>query len=164
MRDSDQDKPEGYRHSHTRDTNERAIIGPSISIKGEVTGSGDILVLGSVEGTINLKENEVTVGKGARINADILANVIHVEGEVTGDLKGREQVVVHQSGQVRGNITSPRLSLEDGARLKGSIDTEAPAMESALPVIEKAKQSSKNGDGSAKAAAAAVAPSTSSVQ
>lgn len=102
----------------------QAVIGTSISIKGEISGSENLLVLGSVEGTINLKENTVTVGKGARVNANILGNVIHVEGEITGDLRGREQVVVHKTGYVRGNIASPRLSLEDGAKLKGSIDTE----------------------------------------
>lgn len=103
----------------------QAVIGSSISIKGEVSGSENLLVLGSIEGTINLKENTVTVGKGARVNANIFGNIIHVEGEVTGDLKGKEQVVVHKTGHVRGNIASPRLSLEDGAKLKGSIDTEA---------------------------------------
>ncbi|MBN8550847.1 MAG: polymer-forming cytoskeletal protein [Deltaproteobacteria bacterium] len=111
----------------------RATIGPSISIRGEVTGSEDLLIEGNIEGAVDLKDNTVTVGKGAKVNASITGNIIHVEGHVTGDLYGAEQVVVHGTGCVRGNIASPRLILEDGARLKGSIDTE-PGSASAMNV------------------------------
>lgn len=111
-----------------------ATIGPGIVIKGEVGGSEDLLIQGAVEGTINLRENTVTVGASARVGADIFGRVIHVHGEVIGNLSAREQVVVHSSGQVHGNISAPRLSLEDGARLKGSIDTECAAQEFALSV------------------------------
>lgn len=114
----------------------RATIGPSISIRGEVTGSEDLLIEGNIEGAVDLKDNTVTVGKGAKVNASITGNVIHVEGTVTGDLYGAEQVVVHGTGCVRGNIASPRLILEDGARLKGSIDTE-PGSTNASMNVEK---------------------------
>jgi cytoskeletal protein CcmA (bactofilin family) len=115
---------------------ECASIGPSITIKGEISGNEDLVVLGSVEGTINLRDNTVIVGKGAKVAANIFGNIIRVEGEVLGDLFGREQILVHHSGCVRGNITAPRLSLEDGARIKGSIDTETGAVESvsSLPI------------------------------
>ena len=103
----------------------KAIIGPSISVKGEITGAEDLLVEGFVEGTVNLKQNEVTVGKSGRVNANVYGRVIHVEGEVTGDCYGAEQVIVHKSGHVKGNIAAPRVTLEDGARLKGAIDTSS---------------------------------------
>lgn len=112
----------------------RATIGPSISIRGEVTGSEDLLIEGNIEGAVDLKDNCVTVGKGAKVNASITGNVIRVEGTVTGDLYGSEQVVVHSTGCVRGNIASPRLILEDGARLKGSIDTEPGSANASLNV------------------------------
>ena len=104
-------------------SNERAIIGPSISVKGEITGAEDLFILGFVDGTVNLKQNVVTVGKSGRVNANVYGRILHVEGEVTGDCYGTEQVIVHKSGQVRGNISAPRVTLEDGARLKGAIDT-----------------------------------------
>ena len=119
-------------------TESRATIGPSISIRGEVTGSEDLLIEGNIEGAVDLKDNTVTVGKGAKVNACITGSVIHVEGTVTGDLYGSEQVVVHGTGCVRGNIASPRLVLEDGARLKGSIDTE-PGSASAGMNVEKTR-------------------------
>lgn len=99
-----------------------ASIGPSITIKGDVSGEENLVVQGRVEGTIDLKQNNVTVGKHGRVKADIHGRVIDVEGEVEGNLFGDEQVVVRQSGAVRGNITAPRVSLEDGANFKGTID------------------------------------------
>ncbi len=120
---------------------DRAIIGPSITVKGEISGSEDLLVQGTIDGTLNLKQNVVTVGKSGRVNANVHGRIIHVEGEVTGDCFGTEQVIVHKSGTVRGNITAPRVSLEDGARLKGTIDTSAVSADSD-PKVES-KQSVK---------------------
>lgn len=103
---------------------EKATIGSSITIKGELTGDEDLLIHGKVEGRVDLKKNNVTVGKSGRIKADLFGEIISVEGEVEGNLFGSEQVVVRQSGVVRGNITAPRVSLEDGSKFKGSIDME----------------------------------------
>ena len=111
--------------------NARASIGPSVAVNGEISGEEDILIEGSVEGLINLKKNVVTVASSGRVKAAIYGMVIHIEGEVTGDLFGTERVVVHKSGKVTGNITAPRISLEDGARLKGSVSTEGVAADTA---------------------------------
>ncbi len=101
-----------------------ATIGPSIHISGDVTGNEDIVIEGRVEGTVNLSENMLTIGKDGQINATVNARVIFVEGRVEGDLKGDEQVVVQRSGSVRGNIVAPRVTLEDGCKFKGSIDMD----------------------------------------
>lgn len=111
---------------------ERATIGHSISIKGELSGAEDLMVHGFVEGTIDLKQNTVTVGKTGRVTAHIYGRIIHVEGEVVGDLFGTEQVIVHMTGHVKGNITAPRVSLEDGAKVKGIIDTGPNAVETSM--------------------------------
>lgn len=101
-----------------------ATIGPSIRIRGDLAGEEDLLVQGQVEGTITLEQNLVTIGKEGKVNATVNARVIIVEGQVDGDLNGEEQVTLKKSAGVRGNIVSPRVSLEDGARFKGSIDME----------------------------------------
>lgn len=103
---------------------ESATIGPSIRIRGDLAGEEDLLVQGEVEGTITLEQNLVTIGKEGKVNATVNARVIIVEGQVDGDLNGEEQVTLKKSAGVRGNIVSPRVSLEDGARFKGSIDME----------------------------------------
>jgi cytoskeletal protein CcmA (bactofilin family) len=66
----------------------------------------------------------LTVGKEGQIKATIDARAIFVEGKVEGDLKGDEQIVIHSSGDVRGNIVAPRVTLEDGCKFKGSIDMD----------------------------------------
>jgi cytoskeletal protein CcmA (bactofilin family) len=100
------------------------MIGPSIVIKGSVTGDEDLLVEGTVEGTIELRKHAVSVGTSGRVNADIHAKVIRIDGEVSGDVNGSEKVVISKSGNVRGNIVAPRVTLEDGAIFKGSIDMD----------------------------------------
>jgi cytoskeletal protein CcmA (bactofilin family) len=100
------------------------MIGPSIKIKGEVTGEEDLLIQGTVEGTISLKDQEVSVGQSGKVTADVNARVVRIEGEVTGDIEGSEKVVISKSGNVRGNIVAPRVTLEDGAIFKGSIDMD----------------------------------------
>ncbi|GAB5451695.1 MAG: hypothetical protein Hals2KO_20230 [Halioglobus sp.] len=100
------------------------MIGPSITIKGEVIGEEDLLIQGKVEGTINMKNQELSVGESGQVIADISARVITVDGEVTGDIAGTEKVVVSKSGNVKGNIVAPRVTLEDGAIFKGSIDMD----------------------------------------
>jgi len=108
---------------------EIATIGPSITVKGDISGGEDLIILGRVEGKVDLKENNVTVGKSGRLKADIQAKLINVEGEIEGNLLGVEKVLIRQSGNVRGNILAPRVSLEDGSRFKGSIDMSSRAEE-----------------------------------
>lgn len=105
--------------------NARATIGPSISIHGDVTGEEDLLIQGRIEGKIDLKQHNVTVGPNGKVKADIYGRTVTIEGEVEGSLFGGEQIVLRHSARVRGNVTSPRVTLEDGAVFKGSIDMEA---------------------------------------
>src|SRR5437867_7999492 len=108
---------------------EGATIGPSISIKGDLTGEEDLIIQGKVEGKVDLKQNNITVGKNGRVKADIYGKLISVEGEVEGNLHGQEQIIIRSSGNVRGNISAPRVTLEDGGKFKGSIDMETRSAE-----------------------------------
>lgn len=101
---------------------ERATIGRSITIRGEVTGDEDLLIEGRVEGSVNLKQHAVTVGPAGDVKANIVARVVTVEGNVEGNLQGEEQVILRSTALVQGDIAAPRLVLEDGARFCGGID------------------------------------------
>src|SRR4030042_3848290 len=108
---------------------ERALIGPSIEIKGTLSGGEDLVVEGLVEGKIELAQHSVTIGTSGRIKADIQGRSIVIMGEVEGNLLGSEQIILRQSSKVRGNLVAPRVSLEDGADFKGNIDmTSKPAV------------------------------------
>ena len=112
----------------------RATIGPTVTIKGNLSSEEDLLMEGRLEGKIEIRHHSITVGKKGQIKADIYGKVITVEGNVEGNLYGEEQLIVRQSGTVRGNIVAPRVVLEDGSNFKGSIDMspkERPAVASA---------------------------------
>ena len=101
-----------------------AAIGASIAIKGDIAGDEDLIIAGRVEGNINLTSHEVTVSQGGSVSADVTANTIKIEGLVNGDLAGNEKVVITKTGKVQGNIVAPRVTLEGGAKFKGSIDMD----------------------------------------
>ncbi len=107
---------------NTPNSTQLASIGPSIHFKGELTGEEGLIIDGKVEGTIDLKGNQLIVGNNGKIKADVYAQTIIVNGSLTGELHGKEKVHISKSGVVNGNIFSPRVSLEDGAKFKGSID------------------------------------------
>ncbi|MDX1501440.1 MAG: polymer-forming cytoskeletal protein [Thermoanaerobaculia bacterium] len=120
-----------------------ATIGPSIAVKGDLSGEEDLMIEGRIEGEIRLQKNSVTVGKSGRVKADIYGRSIGVEGEVRGNLYGDHEVVIRASGRVQGNIVSPRVILENGSKFKGSVDME-PARKSAEPPVARPPQ---GGDG-----------------
>lgn len=109
-----------------------AVIGPSIQIDGTLRGQEDLFVEGEVTGTIQLQNHTLTIGTQGKIKADVYAHTVFVEGSMDGDLFGSEQVIVRKSAKVRGNITSPRVSLEDGASFKGSIEMDPESVKSVL--------------------------------
>jgi cytoskeletal protein CcmA (bactofilin family) len=116
--------------NQTPSAKERALIGSSIKIEGNLSGGEDLLVEGQVKGKIDLDQHSISIGKKGRIKADIHGRSIVVMGEVNGNLYGSEQIVLRKSSKVRGDLFAPRVSLEDEADFKGSIDmTKKPEAE-----------------------------------
>ncbi len=129
---------------------EAAVIGPSITIDGDLRGEEDLIIEGEVSGTVQFKNNSLTIGAQGKVKADVYAHSVFVEGYMEGDLYGSERVNVRKSAQVRGNITSPRVSLEDGARFKGSIEMDPQAVEAALGSGRRGQSAPAAIDGGAK--------------
>jgi len=99
-----------------------ANIGQSLFIKGDVTGSEDLMVEGRVEGKIDLRDHNLTIGANGRVHAEIHAKNITVIGEVTGNVVADEKVDLTDSARLVGDIRAPRISVSDGAQFKGSVD------------------------------------------
>lgn len=108
--------------STRRDGSVGAIIGPSITIRGDVTGSENLLIQGHVDGSVTLELHEVTVGSEGHVKADITGRVITIEGKVEGNLKAQEQIILRATAHVSGDLRAPRLVLEDGASFRGLVD------------------------------------------
>jgi cytoskeletal protein CcmA (bactofilin family) len=100
-------------------------IGPSISIVGELSGDEDLTILGRIEGSVNLPKHSVTIGRTAKVVADIRAKAVNVEGELKGNLQATEQILIRKTATMLGNLAAPRVGLEDGCRFKGSVDMES---------------------------------------
>lgn len=99
-----------------------SAIGPTISIRGEVSGEEDLVVEGRIDGTLELRTHKVVVGTGARVAAGIQARIVEVQGQVRGNILCEEQLVIRRSADVHGDIRAPRVTLEDGCRFKGAVE------------------------------------------
>jgi len=127
-------RPREERSTTSANSQRVASLGPSLVIRGTLSGQEDLLIEGQVEGEISLRKHSVTVGPKGRVKADIFSKSICVEGEVQGNLFGEDQVTIRRSGKVKGNVTSPRVTLEDGSKFKGAIDMKPPpAVEAETP-------------------------------
>jgi cytoskeletal protein CcmA (bactofilin family) len=110
------------------------MIGPTIKIKGDISGEENLIIEGMVDGSVNLDGHELSIGNTGHVTANVKATVVRIQGEVRGDIVGREKVVLSRSGNVLGNIVAPRVTLEDGAKFKGSIDMDPGEVASASPL------------------------------
>lgn len=103
---------------------EKSVMGATLSFRGEIFGKENVVIQSELEGLVDLRNYSVTVGKSGRLKADIYGKNVIIEGIVVGNIVGFDSVKVTNTGSVKGNVTSPRVTLEDGARLKGSIDMD----------------------------------------
>src|SRR5690625_1210850 len=125
-----------------------AMIGPSIHVDGKLNGDEDLVIEGRVKGTVELKNNSVTIGSQGEVQADVYAHTIYVDGSMDGNLVATEQVVVRNSSPVIGAVTPLRVSSEDGARYNDSIhrDSKRDTQLKAAPnKVKPAAQPSKSG-------------------
>src|ERR1700723_367063 len=135
-------------------TSSASVIGAGLKIQGEITGDSDLVIEGEAHGRIRLVNGRVTVAPKGRVNADIEAVEISVEGFVQGALKATDKVRLGPASQVQGSVLTPRIAIEDGARLRGKVEmiragevatpaAKVPAVVAA-PAIEKPTTNATN--------------------
>ena len=98
-----------------------SVLGPTLKFKGELSADEDLLIQGKVEGSIR-HTSSLTIGESGHVKADTSAEYIVVEGSVDGDLHGAKSVKVRESANINGNISSPSVSLVEGATFNGNVD------------------------------------------
>ena len=89
---------------------------------GKISGQGDLVIGGTVTGEIHLAGNQVTIEKDGRVEADIQGESIIVEGSFKGKLTAKGLVIVKETARFEGELKAARLQMEDGAKLKGSVE------------------------------------------
>jgi cytoskeletal protein CcmA (bactofilin family) len=124
---------------------DQAHIGRSLVIKGEITGAESLFVDGRVEGTINFPENRVTIGRNGNVAANIVAKEVVIMGKVQGNVDCADRLDIRSEGMLSGDVITHRISVEEGAILKGGVEVRNP---------EKKDQKSQNKQEAPKAMAA----------
>ncbi len=122
-----------YRSSESETRNN---IGKAVRVVGQIFTKEDLYVDGDVEGTIESLDNKITIGPNGRVQAGIRAREVVILGQVQGNVEASDKVDIRKEAKLVGDITTARISIEDGALFKGSIDIKkAEVKAGAAPVI-----------------------------
>ena len=142
-----------------------SVLGPTLKFKGELTAEEDLMIQGSIEGSIR-HSSSLTIGESGHVKAKVTAECIAVEGNVEGDIHGTQSVTVRETANISGNISSPTVSLLEGATFNGKIDMSGKAFEKTAdtPAPEKAKAVAANEDTAGEADSASPAPQKKAVK
>ncbi len=97
------------------------VIGPSIKVKGDFHGEGDIIIEGSVEGKISTKQF-LSLGSRAKITANIKAKNAKIAGIANGDLDIDGYLEILKTAVIKGNINAKEISIEKGAVVHGQLN------------------------------------------
>ncbi len=103
---------------------EMTLIGKAITIKGEISCDEDLYIDGRVEGAIDPKGHRLTIGPNGRVKANIVACAVVVQGKLEGNIQASDRVDLKQSASVVGDIVTHRISIEEGASFKGSVEIQ----------------------------------------
>jgi cytoskeletal protein CcmA (bactofilin family) len=128
-----------------------AMIGEGISVAGDVTANSNLKVEGRIEGSAVTSSHDIEVAESGIVLASITAREVKIAGAVSGDITGSEKVLISKSGRVQGNITAPRVQLEDGALFRGSIEMnpkEAAGANKPAPAAKPAGNDARPASGS----------------
>ncbi len=107
-----------------------SIIGEGTRFKGEFDLNGLLRIDGDFTGTIRTK-GKVLVGKNGRAECTLHAGTVVIGGVVRGEIFSTEKVIILSTGLMLGNITTPRLIVEEGVILNGSCRITALSPEAA---------------------------------
>jgi len=108
-------------------TGEFAHIGKSVVIKGELSGSEDLYVDGTVEGTIQLQGNNLIIGPNGHVHADVSVKAVVIQGKLEGNIRAKDRAELRKSAVIVGDIVTQRIAIEEGAYFKGKVEVQTEA-------------------------------------
>lgn len=108
----------------TQTRKDGGYISASMTVDGTLETQEDLVIDGQIRGSISALDNTVTIAARGRVEADIKAHTVVINGNFVGDVYAGELIAVRHSAFVTGNLKAPRISVEDGARLRGSVTME----------------------------------------
>ncbi len=100
-----------------------AVLGRSVTVRGEIFSQEDLLIDGDVEGSVEVQDHRLTLGPNGRLKAGaVKAREIVVFGTLNGNVEARDKVFIRKDASLVGDITTAGIVIEDGAYFKGGID------------------------------------------
>jgi len=115
---------------------DQANIGRTLVIKGEITGAESLFIDGRIEGTINFPDNRVTVGRNGNVAANITAKEVVIMGKVQGNVDAADRLDIRSEGVLSGDVITHRISVEEGAVLKGGVEVRNPEKKDQKPQVQ----------------------------
>ncbi|MBI3477999.1 MAG: polymer-forming cytoskeletal protein [Acidobacteria bacterium] len=107
-------------------TMEQATIGKTLVIKGEVSGSEALFIDGRVDGSLSFPDSRVTVGRHGNVTATVIAKELVIMGKVEGNVECSDRLDIRAEGSLSGDVVTHRISVEEGAILKGGVEVRTP--------------------------------------
>jgi cytoskeletal protein CcmA (bactofilin family) len=120
---------------------EQATIGRTLVIKGEISGSESLYIDGTIEGSLNFADNRITIGRNGHVAANITAKEVVIMGTVKGNVECTDRLDIRAEGSLTGDVITHRISVEDGAIMKGAIEVRTSGQQQ-----KSDKQQSKQAD------------------
>jgi cytoskeletal protein CcmA (bactofilin family) len=105
------------------DVGRDAVIGRTTRVRGRVSGDGDLLVEGTIEGDISVR-GDLTVEGGARAASNVEAKAVVVRGELEGDVRAQGVVHIASGAKVRGDVHGEAVAIDEGAEFAGRLDAD----------------------------------------
>ena len=136
-------------------TGEFAHIGKSVVIKGELSGSEDLYIDGTVEGAIQLQGHNLVIGPNGHVHADVNAKGVVIQGKLEGNIRASDRAELRKSAVILGDIVTQRIAIEDGAYFKGKVEIQKEAAKPNSPSSNRPEPQAE-----ARSAAAAGTPVT----
>lgn len=103
-----------------------------LRLNGTLSGSSDLTIDTQFEGAIELPNSTVRIGTNGHVESSIVAREITVQGFVAGNLRAKDWIVLEQGSSVRGDLSSRRIRIDDGASFRGSVEMGEPKKESGV--------------------------------
>ena len=117
--------------------NETSYFGKNLMIKGRISGNGNVIILGGLDGEFNLR-GRVKIAQPAKIKGEVKADVISVNGNVQGKLAAQQQLHLDQTARIEGQIITPKLTITEGASFNGEITMSGSGTQASKPAAAEA--------------------------